>query len=74
MTFYPYTEGGGGAEKVLAMLQGGWGVETRFGVLEVLAILRCRTPKVSTQKFYLFLRGEKKVLDPQFSHFVAPIP
>ena len=73
MKFYPYKEGGGGGKSVSHAARGG-GVETSFGVLEVLAILRCRTQKVSTQKFYPFLRGEKKVLDPKFSHFVAPIP
>ena len=79
MKFYPYEKGG--AEKVLAILEGGghnkfWGSFYSFSHIVG-----------GHEKFPLFKRGTRKVLpclggggearkvsDPRFSHFVAPPP
>ena len=79
--FYPYEKGGGGTKNV----SGGEGAQSFEVVftweLEVLAIL-----KGDRKNFPLFKRGvqkvvsclegggAQKVLDPRFSHFVAPPP
>ena len=75
-----------GGDKVLASLKGGtkgFG-EVLIRVLEVLTILEGghkRFPPCKKKggggghnKFDPVLRGSQKVLDPRFSHFVAPPP
>ena len=84
--FYPYKESGGGG-LFLALLKRGWG--DSFGVhlsreLEVLAILRGDAKSLHPLKcvwggggreiFYLVFRWDAYILDPRFSHFVAPPP
>ena len=67
----PLQKEGGGAEKVLAMLKGG---TTSFGVVltQELEVL----DRGERGKFYPVLGGggAQKVLELQFSHFVAPAP
>ena len=78
------TKRGWGAEKALAMLKGrGWGEKTFWGSflrkLEVLAIQKGEEGRIKFPKgVHNNLGGEsggggaQKVLDPRFSHFVAP--
>ena len=85
MKFHPYKKGGG-AQKVLAMLNGG-GIQSFEVVLTlelvVLAILKGSANKFSLfrnggrEKFYPFLKrwgggGTQKATDPGFSHFINP--
>ena len=81
MKFLTQRKGGGGAEKVLAMLKGG---TTSFGVwLEELTILKGGGRKTlplfkrEVKSFTLAWGGGgggQKVLNLRFSHFVAPPP
>ena len=72
--FYPYKKrGGGGAEKVLAMLKG-WQVIVFPLKLEVLAIGLLKGEARKCSPFLEGGGGAQKVSDPEFSHFVAQHP